>query len=133
MAPTHAAACCCARKGCGGYRFLHLAVENNEALECAKCGQRFPQRTRVMPLPRARRPPRDDAKGRDKGKGKGKGAEGNVKGGGKGDGGPSAQARAKAKPKAKAATAPWGSGPTSADSIRIDPKRRNDPTYCATL
>ena len=70
MAPTHAPAYCCARKGCGGYRFLHHVVENNEALECAKCGERFPKRTHMMPLPR--RPPRDAAQG-PKGAGEGKG------------------------------------------------------------
>ena len=138
MAPTHAAAYCCARRGCGGYRFVHLAVQHNEALECAKCGDRFPKRTQMMPLPRARRTPRDEAKGNggkgDKNKGKGKGIDGNAKGGSKGG---TTQARAKAKPKAKSASgpqpAPWERGPTPAESIHIDPKRRNDPTYCSTL
>ena len=77
MAPTFAAAYCCARKGCGGYRYVHVALANNEALECAKCGQRFPKRTHLMPLPRARRTPRDDAA---KGNGKGKVSKG-IRGG----------------------------------------------------
>ena len=143
MAPTHAAAYCCARRGCGGYRFVHLAVANNEPLECRKCGDRFPKRTHLMPQPRVRNDVQKAAtnlnkggtgKGKGKDKGKGSGDNGNAKGGEKGG---HAQARAKPKAKAKAASgptpAPWAKEPTPRESIWIDPRRKEDPVYCATL
>ncbi len=139
MAPRLCAAYCCARKGCGGYRYVHLALANNEALECAKCGDRFPKRPCMIPEPR--RPPRDEARAAgSKGKGKGKGKEGQTQANdkGKGRGGPSVQARARAKahPKAKAAAnpRPWNAAQAAAPStITIDAKRLHDPTYFPTL
>ena len=136
MAPTHAAAFCCARKGCNGYRFMFAALADNEAVECTKCGQRFLKKTVMMPLPN--RAPRDAAeKGKGKGKeltkdkGKGKGNERttNVNNGG----GPSAQARAKAQAKAKPSRGgPWlSTAPTN--TMVIDAKRINDPTYFPKL
>ncbi len=55
MAPRFLAAYCCARKGCGGFRYVHAALANNEPLECSQCGDRFPKRTHMLPEPR--RPP----------------------------------------------------------------------------
>ncbi len=144
MAPSHAAAYCCARRGCGGYRFVHLTVTNNEPLECLKCGSAFPKRTHLMPLPRERRTHQEEGadlgKGKEKGKGKKSKGKGNgysdATGGGKG-GSAQARAKAQAKPKPKASAgprpAPWAQEPTPAESIYIDPKRMQDPTYCSTL
>ena len=124
---------------------MHLTVTNNEPLECLKCGSSFPRRTHLMPLPKERRTPRDDATGQDKGKGKGKGQKGKGKGNDTSDapgdekgGGAQARAKAKAKPKAKASAgprpAPWAKEePTPSESIYIDPKRRHDASYCSTL
>ncbi len=158
MAPSHAAAYCCGRKGCGGYRFVYLTVANNEALECAKCGSAFPKRTHLLPLPRERR--RDGStggkgkgkdnvkgKGQDTVKGKGKSTKGS-KGYGKGNGHPSAPgdgrkggaqatAAAKATPRPTATSgpkpAPWAREPTPSESIWIDMRRRDDPVYYSTL
>ena len=120
---------------------MHLAIQNNEPLECPLCGDQFPKRPWMIPVPR--RPPRDaaargpqggadggaDDANRYKGKGKGKGKNGQgdrPKGRGKGStakGGTetaSAQdfpslprAAAKARAKAKAEPSPQTAAPTA--------------------
>ena len=89
MAPKFLAAYCCARKGCGGYRFVHSALAHNEPLECSQCGDPFPKKTWMLPEPRrslrdeaARgRGPKGTTKGASKGKGKGGKGAGAPKGG----------------------------------------------------
>jgi hypothetical protein len=138
MGPTrYLPAYCCARKGCGVYRYAHTAAANAEDLVCSLCGDAFPTETWMVPEPR--RPPRDAAarkgsafaqaapgrssQGNAKGKGKGKDKKGYgevvQKGRGKGGKGGSDEyedvfpalqrpaAQAKAKAKASASTAPW--------------------------
>ena len=132
MAPRFLPAYCCARKGCGGYRYFNAVVANSADLVCSQCGDSFPTETWMLPAPR--RPPRDaaargpsqatgghSAKGNAKGRGKGKGRWGASAPKGRGKGGkggtdsyeeafPALQrstAKAKAKPKASASPAPW--------------------------
>ncbi len=154
MAPRFCAAYVCARKGCNGYRYVHLAVQNNEPLECTRCGSRFPKRTAMLPEPR--RPPRDatprrPAAAKGKGTGKGKGQNNVEKGRGKGvnaDEDFPPLPRASAKPKAKAKSKPaWKTGPTpppwtevaddeepEKENLFVDKRRlRTDPIYAQQM
>ena len=126
MAPTHAAAYCCGRKGCGGYRFAYLTVANNEPLECAKCGSAFPKRTQMMPLPRERRRAASTSgkgKGKENVKGKGTGQD-NSKGKsmkGYGKGGGSAGREESRRPWRRPTSSTPAQPPE--DAIRIQAKR----------
>ena len=148
MAPRFCAAYVCARKGCNGYRYVHLAVQNNEPLECTKCGSRFPKRTAMLPEPR--RPPRDatprrPAAAQGKGKGKGKGQNNVEKGRGKGEHAeedfpplPRASAKPKAKAKTKPARPPWAEmaddDEPEKENLFVDKRRlRSDPIYAQQM